>query len=93
MSLETIVQLAPGKRLVMSTQRKEGDTFRCSVFEINERQKTPDSFRLVSDGFEAMTCLEAQTAAYRYVQRIYPAYSDQMKNPPYLIWGGPANFP
>jgi hypothetical protein len=32
--------------------------------------------------------LEAQTGAYNYAKRVYPAFADRMKKPPYLIWRG-----
>lgn len=47
------------------------------------------AYRVVFDGFEVVTCLEAQTGAYNYAMRVYSAFADQMKKPPYLIWRGP----
>ena len=89
MNLETVVLLAHGVRLVVSIQREGNTAFRCSVFEVNAREDEPLAYRDVSDGFEALTCLEAQTSAYNYAKRVYPAFADHMKKPPYLIWSGP----
>jgi len=90
MNLETVVLLADGLRLVVSTQREGDSAFRCSVFEVNALEDEPLAYRDISDRFEALTCLEAQTDAYNYVKRVYPAFADQMKKPPYLIWSGPS---
>jgi hypothetical protein len=89
MNPESVVMLAQGLRLVVSTLREEGQAFRCSVFEVNAREEAPLAYRVISDGFEALTCLEAQTGAYNYAKRVYPAFADRMKKPPYLIWCGP----
>ena len=86
---ESLVVLAHGLRLVVSTQREEDQAFRCGVFEANARKEETQAYRIISDGFEAVTCLEAQTGAYDYAQRIYPDFADQMKKPPYLMWRGP----
>lgn len=89
MNLETVVLLTHGGRLVVTTRREGDHAFRCSVFEVNGQEDEARSYRMISEGFEAVTCLEAQTDAYNYARRVYPALSDQMKKPPYLIWGGP----
>jgi hypothetical protein len=91
MAPESLVVLPHGLRLVVSTLREEDQAFRCSVFEANVREEEEEmlSYRVISDGFEAVTCLEAQTGAYNYAMRVYPAFADQMKKPPYLIWRGP----
>jgi hypothetical protein len=60
------VVLAHGLRLVESTLREEDQTFRCSVFEGNVREEAPLAYRVISDGVEALTCLEAQIGAYNY---------------------------
>jgi len=89
MNPESVVVLAHGLCLVVSTLREEDQAFRCSVFEVNVREEVPLDYRVISDGFEAVTCLEAQTGAYNYAKRVYPAFADRMKKPPYLIWRGP----
>ena len=89
MAPESLVVLPHGLRLVVSTLREEDQAFRCSVFEANVREEEMLSYRVISDGFEAVTCLEAQTGAYNYAMRVYAAFADQMKKPPYLIWRGP----
>lgn len=89
MSPDSVVVLAHGLCLVVSTLREEDQAFRCSVFEVNVREEVPLAYRVISDGFEAVTCLEAQTGAYNYAKRVYPAFADRMKKPPYLIWRGP----
>ncbi|MDH5427693.1 MAG: hypothetical protein OEZ57_03695 [Nitrospirota bacterium] len=86
---ESLVVLAHGLRLVVSTQREDDKAFRCGVFEANAREEEMQAYRVISEGFGSMTCLEAQTGAYDYAQRIYPDFADQMKKPPYLIWRGP----
>ena len=80
MSPESVVVLAHGQRLVVSTLREEEQAFRCSVFEGNVREEEPLAYRVISDGFEALTCLEAQPGAYNYAKRAYPAFADRMKN-------------
>jgi hypothetical protein len=89
MNPELVVVLAHGLCLAVSTLREEDQAFRCSVFEVNDRKEAPTAYRVISDGFEALTCLEAQTNAYIYAKRVYPAFADRMKKPPYLIWRGP----
>lgn len=89
MNPESVVVLALGLHLVVSTLRKEDQAFRCSVFEANVRKEPSLAYRVISDGFEALTCLEAQIGAYNYATRVYPAFADQMEKPPYLIWSGP----
>lgn len=89
MNPESVVLLAHGLRLVVSTLQEEDQAFRCRVFEVNVREEVPLAYRVISDGFEAVTCLEAQTGAYNYAKRVYPAFADRMKKPPYLIWPGP----
>ena len=89
MNSESVVLLANGLRLVVSTLRENDQAFRCSVFEVNAREASPVAYRVISEGFEALTCLEAQTGAYNYAKRVYPAFADRMKKPPYLIWRGP----
>jgi len=86
---ESLVVLARELRLVVSTLREENQAFRCSIFEVNDREEEPLAYRVISDGFESITCLEAQTSAYNYAKRVYPAFANQMKKPPYLIWRGP----
>jgi len=83
------VVLAHGLRLVVSTLQENEQAFRCSVFEGNVREEEPLAYRAIPDGFEALTCLEAQTAAYNYAKRVYSAFADRMKKPSYLIWRGP----
>ena len=73
MNPESVVVLAHGLRLVVSTLREEA----------------PLAYRVISDGFEALTCLEAQTGAYNYAKHVYPAFADRMKKSPYLIRRGP----
>lgn len=74
----------------MSTLRVEDQAFRCSVFESNVREEKEMLFsQVISDGFEAGTCLEAHTGVDNYTMRVYPAFADQMEKPPYLILGGP----
>jgi hypothetical protein len=90
MNPESVVLLAHGLRLVVSTLQEEDQAFRCRVFEVNVREEVPLAYRVISDGFEAVTCLEAQTGAYNYAKRVYPAFADRMKKPPYLIWPGPS---
>ncbi len=90
MDVDTLLCVASELGLVITTQRQGDHAFRCHILEIDLGQKEQDSFRLIADGFEAGTCLEAQTHAYHYAQRLYPARADQMKKPPYLIWGGPS---
>jgi len=68
---------------VVSTLQENEQAFRCSVFEGNVREEEPLAYRVISDGFEA------QTAAYNYAKRVYPAFADRMEKPPYLIWRGP----
>ena len=80
MNPESVVVLAHGQRLVVSTLREEDQAFRCSVFEADAPEEKPLGYRVVSDGFEALTCLEAQTGAYNYAKRAYPAFADRMKN-------------
>ena len=80
--------LAHGLRLVVSTLQEDGQAFRCSVFEGNVREEEPLAYRVISNGFEALTCLEAQAAAYNYAKRVYPAFADRMKKPSYLVWRG-----
>jgi hypothetical protein len=80
MNPESVVVLATGQRLVVSTLREEDQAFRCSVFEVNAREASPLAYRVISDGFEALTCLEAQPGAYNYAKRAYPAFADRMKN-------------
>ena len=89
MNPDSVVVLAHGLCLVVSTLREEDQAFRCSVFEVNVQGAVPLAYRVISDGFEAVTCLEAQTGAYNYAKRVYPAFADRMKKPPYLIWRGP----
>ena len=81
--------LAHGQRLVVSTLREEDQAFRCSVFAVNAREAPPLAYQVISDGFEALTCLEAQTGAYNYAKRVYPAFAERMKKLPYLNLRGP----
>jgi hypothetical protein len=89
MNVETVVLLGEGVRLVVATLRENDDAFRCRVFEANVREDEPLHYRVISDGFEAVTCLGAQTGAYDYARRVYQACAEKMKKPPYLIWNGP----
>jgi hypothetical protein len=77
---ESVVVLAHGQRLVVSTLREEDQAFRCSVFEVHVREAPSLAYRVISDGFEALTCLEAQPGAYSYAKRAYPTFADRMKN-------------
>ena len=79
MNVETVVLLGKGVRLVVSTLREKDDAFRCRVFEANVRKDEPLAYRVISDGFEALTCLGAQTDAYNYAKRVYPAFAEKMK--------------
>lgn len=90
MNMDTVVVLTHGARLMVSTQHESDHAFRCEIFESNANEKDPLTCRIISPGFEAATCLEAQTAAYHYARRLYPTFADQMKKPPYLIWKGPS---
>jgi len=90
MNPESVVVLAHGLRLLEPTLREEDQAFRCSVFEVNAREEAPLAYRVISDGFEALTCLETQNSAYNYAKRAYPAFADRMKKPPYLIWHDPS---
>ncbi len=74
MNPESEVVLAHGLRLVVPALRKEDQAFRCSVFEANVRGE-PLGYRVISDGFEALTYLEAQTSAYNYAKPVYPAFA------------------
>lgn len=89
MNLETMVALSHGVSLVVSTHREGENAFHCRVIEVNTSEKESLAYRVVSDGFEAMTCMEAQTDAYNYAMRVYPDFAERMKKPPYLIGGGP----
>lgn len=82
--------LTQGSRLFVSTQREGDHAFRCSIVESQFPEGEVLSCRIISEGFEGVTCLEAQTDAYHYARRLYPAFADQMKKPPYLIWNGPS---
>ncbi len=74
----------------MSTQREGNHAFRCSIVESDSQEGDLLDCRIISDGFEGGTCLEAQTDAYQYAKRMYPTFAEQMKKPPYLIWNGPS---
>ena len=56
--------------------------------QVNAGEAPPLAYRVISEGFEAVTCLEAQAGFYNYAKRVYPAFVDRMKKPPYLIWRG-----
>ena len=60
MNPESVVVLAHGLRLVVSTLQEDEQAFQCSVFEGNVREEEPLAYRVISNGFEALTCLEAQ---------------------------------
>jgi hypothetical protein len=63
MNPESVVELARGLRLVVSTLREEDQAFRCSISEVNAREELPLAYRVISYGFEPLMCLEAQTGA------------------------------
>ena len=90
MNPESVVVFAHGLRLLEPPLWEEDQAFRCSVFEVNAREEAPLAYRVICDGFEALTCLEAQTGAYNYAKRAYPAFADRMKKPPYLFWHDPS---
>ena len=89
MNRDMLVELTQGLRLFVSTQREGTHVFRCAIIETKFPEGETLECRIVSEGFERVTCLEAQTDAYDYARRIYPTFADEMKKPPYLIWSGP----
>ncbi len=82
MHADTLMYVTSEVGFVISTQRQGDQAFQCRIFEIAMPQKEANPLRLISEGFEAVTCLEAQTHAYHYVQRIYPMRAEQLKKPP-----------
>ena len=50
MAPESLVVLAHGLRLVVSTLREENQAFRCSVFEANVREAEPLAYRVFPMG-------------------------------------------
>jgi hypothetical protein len=90
MNRDTVVELSQGARLFVSTQREGEHGFRCAIIESHSPDGEIVNCRIISDGFEGVTCLQAQTDAYQYARRLYPNFAEQMKNPPYLIWNGPS---
>ena len=89
MNRDPVVVVRQGTELFVATQREGDDTFRCSIVESYAPEGEASNCRIVSEGFEGGTCLQAQTDAYDYARRLYPTVADQMKKPPYLIWNGP----
>ena len=47
MSPDSVVVLAHGLCLVVSTLREEDQAFRCSVFEVNVREEVPLALSLI----------------------------------------------
>lgn len=88
-NFDPIATFSNGSQLVVSTQHTDHDSFTCELFEANQSPQGRWDLRTISNHLEASTCLAAQTIAYDYAKRLYPASGVEMKQPPYLIWLGP----
>ncbi|MCG3778088.1 MAG: hypothetical protein JW388_0795 [Nitrospira sp.] len=88
-NLDPIITFPNGSHLLISTASSNKGSFSCALYMATIEADDRGDFRIVSNGLDAATCLEAQTEAYNYAQRLYPRSAETMKKPPYLIWHGP----
>ncbi len=86
---DPIATFSDGSHLLVSTQHSKEGSFSCELYMASPGFEGCWDLRVVSDYFEASTCLQAQEFAYSCAQRLYPGTAVMMKRPPYLIWLGP----
>ena len=89
LNVEPLATFGDGSQLLVSTQPSGEGRFSCGLYLASPGREGHVDLRVVSNQFEAATCLEAQTIAYSYAQRMYPDRAGLMKKPPYLLWRGP----
>ncbi|HET8579506.1 MAG TPA: hypothetical protein VFL31_00760 [Nitrospiraceae bacterium] len=89
MNLDPLATFPDGSQLLVSTQSSREGRFTCELYVASPGTEGSVSLRVISNHYEASTCLEAQEIAYSQAQRLYPGTADGMKKPPYLIWHGP----
>ena len=89
MNVDPLTTFPDGSQLLVSTRSSREGRFSCELYVSSPGDKESVALRVVSNHYEASTCLEAQEIAYSQAQRLYPGTADGMKKPPYLIWQGP----
>lgn len=89
MNVDPLTTFSDGSQLLVSTRSSREGRFSCELYVSSPGEKESVNLRVVSNHYEASTCLEAQGIAYSQAQRLYPGTADGMKKPPYLIWQGP----
>jgi hypothetical protein len=89
LNMDPLATLPDGSQLLVSTQSSREGRFTCELYVSSSGEDGSVGLRVVSNYFEAATCLQAQEIAYIQAQRLYPGTADRMKKPPYLVWQGP----
>lgn len=90
LNADPIVTFPDGGQLLVSTTYCRDGGFACELFMAGLEQMGRRDLRVVSSLPESPTCRQAQASAYTQARYLYPGVAESMKEPPYLIWSGPA---
>ncbi len=90
LNADPIATFPDGGQLLVSTAYCGEGQFVCELYMAGVEQMERRDLRVVSSLPEAPTCRQAQASAYTQARHLYPGMAEGMKQPPYLIWSGPA---